>query len=495
VETYEKLADPVALTIFLLTLSLPVFIGFLTLRRTRSQSDFLIGGRSMNRIVVALSAVSSGRSSWLVLGVSGMAYTMGTGAVWAVVGYILAELFQFIYIGQPLRRDSERFGSLTLLDYFESRFRDGRQIIRITGAVIIAVFLTAYVAAQFNAGAKALSTALNLHLILSLAISGALIMVYMVLGGYIAVAYNDVVRAVIMLIGLVLFPVYGLIRIGGVDALLTLLSALNPAHVDPLSLGFGVIIGFLGIGLGSPGQPHIVVRYMSVDDPERLRSAAVIGTFWNVVMGWGAVFIGLLGRAAVPIAANLPDQDPEMIFLVLSSDYFGPILYGLLVGGIFAAILSTVDSQLLVVASTFVRDLYEKVLHRGQELEEARKLRMSRLVVVLAGLVSLVFAYIARDLVFWLVLFAWGGLGAAFGPALILSIYWPRTSRAGIVAGMITGAVVTIVWKQFFKDPTGIYELVVSFPAALLAIMIGSLLTGGSPDVATDPAQPRTTYP
>jgi len=479
-ETYEKLADPVALTIFLLTLSLPILIGFLTLRRTRSLSDFLIGGRAMDKFVVALSAVSSGRSSWLVLGVSGMAYTRGTGAVWAVVGYIVAELFQFIYIGRPLRQESERYGSLTLLDYFESRFQDRLQVIRITGAIIIAIFLTAYVAAQFNAGAKALSTALDVHLLLALAFSGILILVYMVMGGYIAVAYNDVVRAVIMIIGLVVFPVYGLIQMGGVDALLATLARLNPAYVDPVSIGAGALIGFLGIGLGSPGQPHIVVRYMSVNDPARLRSAAVIGTFWNVVLGWGAVFIGLLGRAAVPAVANLPEQDPEMIFLVLSSDYFGPVLYGLLVGGIFAAILSTVDSQLLVVASTFVRDLYEKVLRKDLELDEARKLRLSRMVVILAGLAAIVIAYIAQDLVFWLVLFAWGGLGAALGPSLITSLYWRRTSRAGIVAGMITGAVVTILWKQFLKEPTGIYELIVAFPAALLAIVAGSLLSARS---------------
>ncbi len=476
-ETYEKLADPVALTIFLLTLSLPILIGILTLRRTRSQSDFLIGGRAMDKLVVALSAVSSGRSSWLVLGVSGMAYVSGVGAVWAVAGYILAELFQFIFLGRPLRQATEGYDSLTLLDYFESRFADRRHLIRIIGVVIIGIFLTAYVAAQFNAGAKALSTALNVDLLLALAISGVLILVYMVMGGYIAVAYNDVVRAVIMIIGLVLFPIYGFVRIGGVRALLEVLNQLNPALIDPVSIGFGALIGFLGIGLGSPGQPHIVVRYMSVNDPARLRSAAVIGTIWNVILGWGAVFIGLLGRAVVPLAENLPEADPELVFLVLASDYFGPILYGLLIGGIFAAILSTVDSQLLVVASTVVRDLYEKVLRRRGEMSEAVKLRLSRWVVIGAGLVALIVAWTAQDLVFWLVLFAWGGLGAAFGPALILALYWKRTTRAGIAAGMITGAVVVIVWKQFLAGPTGLYELIVAFPAALFAIVGVSLLT------------------
>jgi len=355
-ELYEKLTHPLAFTVFLLTLFLPVIIGILTLRMTKNQSDFLIGGRAMNKFVVALSAVSSGRSSWLVLGVSGMAYMMGTGAVWAVAGYIIAEMIQFVTIGRRLRVQGEAYQSLTLLDFFESKFDDKRHLIRITGAVIIAIFITAYVAAQLNAGAKSLSTALDLPLMVSLLISAGLILVYMILGGYIAVAYNDVVRAVIMIVGLVLFPVVGLVRIGGFNALLSTLEALNPAHIDPFSLGAGMIIGFLGIGLGSPGQPHIVVRYMSIKNADQLRFAAVIGTFWNVVLGWGAVFIGLIGRAVIPDLAGLPDSNSEMVYLVLASRYFTPVIYGLLLGGIFAAILSTADSQLLVVASTFSRD-------------------------------------------------------------------------------------------------------------------------------------------
>ncbi len=473
---YDKLSDPVAFGIFLLTLLLPVLVGVLTLRRMRSQSDFFIGGRAMDKFVVALSAVSSGRSSWLV-GVSGMAFTRGTGAVWAVVGYIIAEMFQFIYIGRRLRRETEAYGSLTLLDYFESRFQDHRHLIRITGAVIIAIFITAYVAAQFVGGAKALSTALDIPVLLALAASGMLVLVYMVLGGYIAVAYNDVIRAVILIIGLVIFPVYGLIRMGGFQAMLQTLSQLDPALIDPFSLSVGVIIGFLGIGLGSPGQPHIVVRYMSIDDPDKLRFAAVIGTFWNVVISWGAVFVGLMGRALIPDVESLPAADPEVIYLVLSSEFFGPALYGLIIGGIFAAILSTADSQLLVVASTFVCDVYEKIIKKGAAIPEARRLRLSRVVVILSGVLALAMAYLAQDLIFWLVLFAWGGLGAAFGTTLIFALYWKRTTIAGVLAGMITGTLVVIFWKLYLSRSTEVYELIPGFICASLAVVIGSLLS------------------
>lgn len=474
---YDKLSHPIALIIFLLTLSLPVLIGFFTLKKTKNQSDFFIGGRAMNKFIVALSAVSSGRSSWLVLGVSGMAYTMGTGAIWAVVGVATVEMFQFIYIGHKLRVQTEHHGSLTILDFFESRFKDTKHLIRITGALIIIIFMTAYLAAQFNAGAKSLSTALGLPLIVALLFSGLLIMIYMVLGGYIAVAYNDAIRSMIMIFGLVVFPIYGLVKIGGYNVLLETLYRLNPAHIDPFSLGAGVIIGFIGIGLGSPGQPHIVVRYMSIDDPEKLRVSTVVGTFWNVVMGWGAVFIGLLGRAVIPLASDLPDKNPEMIYLVLSGKYFGPVIYGLLIGGIFAAILSTADSQLLVVASTIVRDFYEKIFRKGKDIDESRKLWLSRAVVVLTGVVAMGLAYIAKDLIFWLVLFAWGGLGASFGSAIIFSLYWQRTTKYGVVAGMVSGTLVTIFWKLFLKEPTGIYELIPAFLCSALMVAGVSLIT------------------
>lgn len=474
---YEKLKDPVALIVFLLTLCLPILVGVLTLRRTRSQSDFFVGGRAMNLLVVALSAVSSGRSAWLVLGVSGIAYTMGASAIWSVAGYTLVEFFQFIYVGRRLRAQTQRFGSITILDYFESRFMDRKHLIRIVGAVIIAIFITAYVSAQLYAGAKTLNSALDIGFVGCLLISAFMILVYMVLGGYIAVAYNDVIRAVIMLVGLVVLPAVALLKIGGLAVLGDILRQLNPGLIDPLSLSFGAFVGFLGIGLGSPGQPHILVRYMSIDDPRNLKSSAVIGTLWNVILGLGAVMIGLLGRAAITNADALPNSDPEMIYIVLASDYFGAALYGLLVGGVFAAILSTADSQLLVVASTFVRDVYEKIVKKHTEIVESQRLKMSRYVVIASGVLALLLAYLAQDLVFWLVLFAWGGLGASIGPALIFSLFWRRVTRPGVVAGMITGTAVTIAWKLWLKSPTGIYELIPAFFCSALAVVVVSLVS------------------
>ena len=407
-----------------------------------------------------------------------MAYSLGVGAIWAIVGYISVEAFQFVYLGKRLREETQKMNSITLLDYFESRFNDKNNIIRIVGAIIIiTIFITSYVAAQFNAGAKTLSTALDISFLVSLLISGILILVYMVLGGFVAVAYNDVVRAIIMLFGLIILPIVGIIQIGGVSVLNEMLNNLNPSLIDPLSLGAGAIIGFIGIGLGSPGQPHIVVRYMSINNSENLKHSAIIGTIWNILLGIGAICIGLVGRILIPEVNNLPSGDPEMIYLVLSSEYFSPIFYGLLVGGVFAAILSTADSQLLVVASTFVRDLYEKILNRHVQIDEKKKLKISRIVLIFSGFLSMILAFIAKDLVFWLVLFAWGGLGAAFGPTLILSLYWKRTSKIGIVWGMIVGTLVTIIWKLWIKELTGIYELIPAFISAFITVFVLSIFS------------------
>ncbi len=480
---YETLSDPVALTAFALTLLLPVLTGFLTLRRTRSGTDFILGGRRMGKVVVALSAVSSGRSSWLVLGACGMAYTRGLGAVWAIVGYTLAEFLQCLVLGRRLRAESERLGALTLLDTLDGKHPGRNHALRISGAAIIILFTTAYVAAQLNGGAKSLESALGMPFGAALLASAGLILVYMVLGGFVAVAYNDVVRASIMLLGLVVLPVWGLVVLGGVGALTSALGSLDAALLDPLSLGAGLLIGFVGIGLGSPGQPHILVRYMAIDDAAKLRAAAFIGTFWNVVLGGGAIAIGLIGRALIPDPAGLPGGDPEMIYLALASAHFGPLLFGLLVGGVFAAILSTADSQLLVVATTFVRDVYERVLRRDDSLDERTRLLASRVVVLLAGALALVLAFVAEEYVFWLVLFAWSGLGAALGPALLLSLLWKRCSRAGVLAGMWTGALVTIVWKLWLKDATGLYELVPAFFGAGLAVVAASVTW---PDRASD---------
>ncbi len=485
---YEKLADPFALAAFVLTLLLPVGVGWYALRRTQNQSDFFVGGRGMRMLVVALSAVSSGRSSWLVLGVSGLAYVQGVAAIWAIVGYTVVECVQFVTIGPRLRRAADDYDAVTLFDYFAGRFPARARLLRVVGAAIAITFLTAYVSAQLSAGAKTLASALDWSVGSALASSAGLLFAYMLLGGYVAVAYNDVVRAFIILIGLLVLPAVALIELGGLGALTTTLRALEPALCDVTSLSFGVALGFVGIGLGSPGQPHILVRYMSIADVSKLRLAAFWGTLWNVLLGVGAVMIGLVGRALVPEITDLPNADQETIYLVLSAQHFSSLTYGLLVGGVFAAILSTADSQLLVVASTFVHDLWKGVLGHGrarpaqgssaadERSAQRLELRLSRAVVLGSGLVAVLLAWRAESLILQLVLFAWAGLGAAFGPAVIAALFWRRATGVGVASGMIAGAALAVIFQQRRSvDSERIYELVPAFFGALATIAVVSI--------------------
>lgn len=440
-------------------------------------SEFFIGGRSMHRFVVALSAVVSGRSAWLLLGVTGMAYSMGAAAVWAVVGYIVAELLLFLYYAGRLRRFSERHDCITLPDFFAARFADSSGVLRLVLTGIILIFMVSYVSAQFVAGGKAFGASFGLAPATGILVTAAIVLAYTVLGGFLAVSLTDMLQAIFMVAALVLLPVVALLNRGGLRAVLDELAALDPTLVDPFAISAGAFIGFLGIGLGSPGNPHILVRYMSIKDPGQLRSSAIIGTVWNVVMAWGALFTGLAGRVWFPRADMLPAGDTENLYATLAQQHLHPVLFGLVIASVFAAIMSTADSQLLVAASSVVRDVYEKVLRRGRPTDPARLVLLSRLVVVALVALALGLGFLARDLVFWLVLFAWAGLGAAIGPTSILALFWRRTTRAGVLAGLLTGTIVTIAWKLSPLLSPLVYELVPGFLAALAATVGVSLVT------------------
>lgn len=479
-----------ALTTFVLYLGLIIGVG-LAARRFSSQGigEFFLGGRRLGTFVVATSAVVSGRSAWLLLGVTGMAYARGASAVWTVVGYILAELFLFAFLGRRLRRVTEASGDLTVPDYFASRF-GASSMLRVVTAVVILVFMVAYVAAQIRAGGKALSASF-LHapgyeltwlgnlpveaVTVGALITSAIILAYTVTGGYAAVAINDAIQAVVILFALVVVPLYAAVQ--HPTGVLETLSALSPLMLDPMALSAGALIGFVGIGLGSAGNPHILVRYMSIRDGRALSKAAFWGTLWNVVMAWGALWIGLVGRAHFPGSADLPGRDVEAIYPLLAQTQLPSVLFGLVVASIFAAILSTADSQLLVAASCMVRDLGQQTWARGRELSQARLVRWSRLSVLVLLAASVALGLVVPGLVFTLVLFAWAGLGASFGPPLILALYWRSTTRWGVLAGLVSGTLVTVVWRLVPVLKALVYELVPAFALSLVLTVGVSLLT------------------
>lgn len=443
---------------------------------SKGLNEFFLGGRKMNKFVVALSAVASGRSSWLLIGLTGMAFTYGVGAAWAFVGYTISEFLMFRFAAPKLREQTEANNDITIPDYFESRYNDKSHLLRWLSVIIIILFMTAYISAQFVGGGKAFSTSFNVTPALGIIITAGIVLLYTLLGGFLAVSLTDVIQSIFMLFALFILPVLVIMELGGITSLFAKL-AYSKSLLDPFAIGSGVIIGFLGIGLGSPGNPHILVRYMSIDDPKKLRFSAYVGTFWNFLMGSSAVAIGLIGRAYFMTANQLPDGDPENLFPYLAQHHLHPILFGIVIASILAAIMSTADSMLLVCASSIIRDVYQKIINPQKDLSEKELVFISRIIIVLVVILALIIGFIGSDIVFWLVLFAWGGLGAAFGPPLLLSLFWNKTNKKGVAIGMISGMLTVIIWNQIPALKSMMYELIPAFFISLLLTILVSLLT------------------
>jgi len=440
--------NSVALLLFTLYLAAMVGIGLWASRRTGdTEEGYFLGGRSLSPFVVALSAVSSGRSAWLVIGASALAWKMGLSALWLFPGYIVAEYVLLFTLGRRLRERSAQYGAITIPEVLAAR--DTKRPVaalwlrRIAGLVVV-IFLTAYVSAQLVAGGKALESIFAIDgKTWGLTITAFIVLAYTLLGGYQAVALTDVLQGIFMLFGLVLLPLLGLHSLGGFGPLFEALRAIDPALVDWRG---GWLAGLSGvaIGLGSFGNPPILVRAMSIENPQKLRSAARIGLMWNVVMAAGTLLIGLVGRALYPTTDAFQNADPDFLYptigALLSAKYLFAGFVGVLLAALFAAVMSTCDSQLLVVASSFVRDF------RSGERERESVLA-SRLMVLIALVAAVALSFGDDRYVGPFVLYSWGALGAAFGPALVFALYARRATAPGLLTGVVVGALTAVVWN------------------------------------------------
>lgn len=485
---------PLTLGVLIAYLFILLYIGYISSKKSsESLLDFFLAGRSLNKVTVALSAVSSGRSGWLVLGVSGIAYSSGLNAVWAIAGYITVEVFMFFYAAPRFRKYSEKTGSITITDILENRYNDKSNLLRGTASFIIVFFMVAYVGAQIVAGGTAFSGSIGISSTAGMWLTAAIILAYTMFGGFHAVSKTDVIQAGLMLFSLVILPVVAIIGLGGFAPVLETMNELGAGFVDPFTFGFGAIVGLLGIGFGSPGNPHILVRYMSLKTTRDMRQAALIGTFWNVIMGWGAIMLGLVGRTYFPEFSMLPGENQEAIFTTLGAEVMNPFFMGIIVVAVLAAIMSSADSQLLVGSAAVVNDIYQKIIKKDENLPRKTLVFYSRLVTALIMGLAIILAFSAQELVFWMVLFAWGGLGACFGPALFLSLYWKGTTKQGVFWGMIVGLVTVVLVKQqpewtyaFLPDIKELfatllfgvtYEAVPGFLMATLVTVLVSIFT------------------
>lgn len=474
-----------ALILYLLSV---ILVGLLVSRRSgRSIGEFYLGGRGMSDFVVALSAVVSGRSAWLMMGVVGATFVYGIRMAWFIPGYVITELLMFLFAARRIRRFTERQDNVTFIDYFASRFRDTGPTLRVVAAVIIIIFFTAYVGAQLKSGQIMFNHLFGWDSVLAgIALMAVIVGFYTIVGGYRAVSITDAIQAILMIIGLVVLPIVGFIKAGGIGPAWQTLSTVAGEEGSKFSMvGFGSLVGVisgLGIGLGSPGNPHIIVRYMSIERPERLRMAAIVGTVWNVLLGWGAVYTGLAARALYS-PAILPDPNNQA-FVHMATDLFPPFLAGMMLAALLAAIMSTADSQILVISSSITRDIYEQIMRKGRPPEARTSVRIGKITVAIvifaAALLSWITAHVGSQVfktVFSYVLLAWSGLGASFGPPLLISLYWKRATRAGVLASFFSGTTACILWIALgLKSATGLHEIVPACAiSALLMILVSSM--------------------
>ena len=455
--------------------------------RSRTLSDYYLGGRRLNKWVTAISAQASDMSGWLLLGLPGAAYAAGLAdSLWIAVGLGVGTWLNWRHVALGLRRYTRIAGNaITIPDFFENRFQDRSHVLRTVSALIILVFFLIYTASGFVAGAKLFNTVFGLSYQGALLLGVGVILTYTFLGGFMAVCWTDLFQGMLMLAAIGLVPAMGIHRLGGVEPMNAALAAAGKAQMFNLLTyadgagGVGVVamLSTLGWGLGYCGMPHILVRFMAIRHPGEVVQARRIAMVWVVLALSAAVLVGCVGAAFVPGLA-----DGERVFMEMVRALFPPFLAGLLLSAILAAIMSTADSQLLVAASALSGDVYHALLRK--QAGDRELLWMSRGAVMLIAGAAYVMARDPDASVFGLVSYAWAGFGAAFGPVVLASLFVRRTTRAGALAGMLLGGATVILWKNFMSH-TGLYELVPGFAAGTLGVTVVSLFGGARRDAVT----------
>ena len=460
--------------IFTLYLLLIILIGVLSNRFISSQLDFLLAGRRLGPWVTAFSERASGESAWLLLGLPGAAIAVGYGEIWAVIGIISGIILSWFLIAEKLRAETEKYEALTIPDYLHKKFNDTSGIIKIFSSVIIAVFFTFYVSAQFHGSGKILNTIFDIEPLYGISLSAVVIILYTIMGGLLAVAWTDLVQGILMIGTLVILPIVGLIELSSLDTplrdLIMSTDSAKSSLVSGLSglAALSVIIGGLSWGLGYFGQPHLLIRYMAIRSVKDVKKARLIAALWAIPGISGAFLIGVIGMGYFGEDFFI-GKDVENVMPMLAQELLPAWLAGLLISGAVAAMMSTADSQLLVSTSAISEDLGVNVL------KKSNKLLNSRVITVLLGIFAYLVAMYSEwsgKTIFSIVSFAWSGLGSSFGPALLLTLWWKGVTRKGIIAGLFTGSISTIIWGSSPYLQSIVTERLISFVLAFVAIII-----------------------
>ena len=474
-----------------------VFISYLFLlfalalwssKESTNLQGYFIANKKLPYWVVAFSTNATGESGWLLLGLTGMAYAVGIHALWVVLGEIIGITLCWVLVAKRLKVATDKYDSITIPDYLESRFNDSKHILRSISVFIIISMVLIYIAAQMIAAGKAFSDFMQISYANGVILGAIVTSLYTVIGGYKAVAYTDVVQGILMLLALILLPVYAITEAGGFSSVIESLGAMDPVLLQPFGVhgwslaGVIAAASFLAIGIPFLGVPQVLVRFISIEDESQVFKAGLISVLCLLFFTLGAVLVGLAGRVLFPGLA-----DAELIMPTISRELFPPFITGVLVVVLLAAIMSTVDSLLMLVSSAVTRDFLQKTINLN--IPDRKLTLIGQAITFVIGVSAMFIALSESRAIFWLILFSWSGLGAAFGPIVLCSLLWKKVTLAGAIAGVLGGFLTTILWVVFLKEQVfNMYEVIPGFSAGMLLIIVVSLVTNKSGENRFGPA-------
>lgn len=472
-----------ALLGFIVYLIIILVVGFITYSINKSHSDFFIAGRKLNPWVVAFSERASGESAWLLLGLPGAAYASGLMEFWSALGCVSGIIFYWFFIAKPLREETEKVGAITLPTFLAARFEKGQAAIRVLATFIIVFFFIFYLSAQFNGAGKIMNVTFGIDQTKGMILGAVVIIFYTMMGGFFAVAWTDMVQGIIMIGTLVVLPLVGLIELKEINQgslVLSDMGMVSSEGHDFLSFTGGktgwaaaaMIISGLSWALGYMGQPHLLTRFMAIDSADNIKVSRRIAIAWVIPAFAGALIIGIVGAG---IYEQGMFDDIEKVMPHLANKLLPAWLAGIFVSGAIAAMMSTADSQLLVISSSIIEDLFHQTL--GKDPGDKRLLLGSRIITIIVGVIAFAIALTSDKLIFSMVSYAWAGLGSSFGPLVLLLLTWKKVTWQGVIAGLITGFATTVIWSELEALDAVISVRFVSWVAAMLAVWITSLLT------------------
>lgn len=452
-------------------------IGWYAFVKTSNLNDYMLGGRQLGSAVTALSAGAADMSGWLLLGLPGAIFVSGLEKAWVAIGLTIGAYLNWLFVASRLRVYSQVSNdSITIPSYLDNRLRDKTKLIRIASGFIILIFFTFYVSSGMVSGGKFFNSSFGYDYHTGLLIVSGVVVAYTLFGGFLAVSYTDFLQGLIMFLALITVPLFGVFATGGFSETVASIKAVNPEHLSllPATVTTAAIISSLAWGLGYFGQPHIIVRFMAISSVKETKQARRIGIGWMILSLGGALATALVGVAYFQQNA-IELKDAETVFIVLGQILFHPFIAGIMLAAILAAVMSTISSQLIVTSSALIEDIYKAIFNKTAS--DKHYVLLGRIAVLAVAIIAVILAWNPDRSILDLVGFAWAGFGAAFGPIILLSLYWKRLTNYGALSGMVLGATTVFIWGNIESLKTALYEIVPGFLVCLVVAMIVSMMT------------------